>query len=1004
MSTRLSNGGRLINRSKSIEFSFDGKRLNGYEGDTLASALLANNQTLVGRSFKYHRPRGIVACGPEEPNALVGLGKGSKFEPNQRATTTELFEDLHSNSQNAWPSLEFDIGGINRIMSRVFPAGFYYKTFIFPRFAWKHVFEPFIRKAAGLGAAPTEKDSDKYEYFYAHVDVLIIGGGTSGLAAALEVGRSGAKVLVLEQKNTWGGRAPVDGVLIDNQISEEWIDDSMTELQSMPNVTLKNRTMGAGVYDHGWATGYESITDHTPGKKGPRQRLWRIRAKRILTTTGAIERPLSFAGNDLPGVMLAGSVRDYLVDFGTSCGDIMVLATNNDDAYRTAIKQSEVGLKVAAILDARTSVTGELPNKARELGIRVETGMAISKVKGSKSVSGVSICLQAGEGVPLEEIKCDIVAMSGGWSPIVHLWSHCGGKLNWDAENAMFRPDAERPPLGDDGTGFVSVGGTANGYLIANEAMQDAISQGKLVAKQVGYKPVNSKSTIVDVENESPIEQIWQMPQGMSIKLQAKTFLDYQNDVKVSDVRLAAREGYESVEHTKRYTTLGMATDQGKLSNINGLAILADSLNAEIPNVGTTTFRPPYHPISMGSIAGDARGELFKPIRKSPIHNWIEENGGFFEPVADWRRPYCYQKNNETVKDSVQREILNTRTNVGLLDASTLGKIIVKGPDAGKFLDMIYTNLMSNLKVGHCRYGLMCTENGFLSDDGVVARLDENTFLCHTTSGGSDRIHAWMEEWLQTEWWDWKVYTANVTEQYAQIAVVGPNSRKLLEKLGGMDVSKEALPFMRFSEGTIGGIRVRPFRISFSGELSYEIAVPASDGQAFWDMCMEAGKEFGIQPYGTECLHVMRAEKGFIMIGDETDGTVIPQDLNMEWALSKKKEDFLGKRAHLRSHMSDLSRWKLVGLKPVDPNVVIPDGAYATDGTVRENGVKNMIGRVTSTYFSPTLNRSIAMGLVKFGPNRMGEIIDFPTLDGKIIKAEICNQVFLDPEGERQNV
>ena len=1004
MSTRLSNGGRLINRSKSIEFSFDGKRLNGYEGDTLASALLANNQTLVGRSFKYHRPRGIVACGPEEPNALVGLGKGSKFEPNQRATTTELFEGLHSNSQNAWPSLEFDIGGINRIMSRVFPAGFYYKTFIFPRFAWKHVFEPFIRKAAGLGAAPTEKDSDKYEYFYAHVDVLIIGGGTSGLAAALEVGRSGAKVLVLEQKNTWGGRAPVDGVLIDNQISEEWIDDAMTELQSMPNVTLKNRTMGAGVYDHGWATGYESITDHIPGKKGPRQRLWRIRAKRILTTTGAIERPLSFAGNDIPGVMLAGSVRDYLVDFGTSCGDIMVLATNNDDAYRTAIKQSEVGLKVAAILDARTSVTGELPNKARELGIRVETGMAISKVKGSKSVSGVSICLQAGEGVPLEEIKCDIVAMSGGWSPIVHLWSHCGGKLNWDAENAMFRPDAERPPLGDDGTGFVSVGGTANGYLIANEAMQDAISQGKLVAKQVGYKPVNSKSTIVDVENESPIEQIWQMPQGMSIKLQAKTFLDYQNDVKVSDVRLAAREGYESVEHTKRYTTLGMATDQGKLSNINGLAILADSLNAEIPNVGTTTFRPPYHPISMGSIAGDARGELFKPIRKSPIHNWIEENGGFFEPVADWRRPYCYQKNNETVKDSVQREILNTRTNVGLLDASTLGKIIVKGPDAGKFLDMIYTNLMSNLKVGHCRYGLMCTENGFLSDDGVVARLDENTFLCHTTSGGSDRIHAWMEEWLQTEWWDWKVYTANVTEQYAQIAVVGPNSRKLLEKLGGMDVSKEALPFMRFSEGTIGGIRVRPFRISFSGELSYEIAVPASDGQAFWDMCMEAGKEFGIQPYGTECLHVMRAEKGFIMIGDETDGTVIPQDLNMEWALSKKKEDFLGKRAHLRSHMSDLSRWKLVGLKPVDPNVVIPDGAYATDGTVRENGVKNMIGRVTSTYFSPTLNRSIAMGLVKFGPNRMGEIIDFPTLEGKIIKAEICNQVFLDPEGERQNV
>ena len=794
MSTRLSKGGRLIDRSKSVEFTFDGKRLNGYEGDTLASALLANNQRLVGRSFKYHRPRGIVASGPEEPNALVGLGAGSKFEPNQRATTTELFAGLHSKSQNAWPSLEFDIGGINRIMSRVFPAGFYYKTFIFPRFAWKHIFEPFIRKAAGLGAAPTEKDADKYEYFYAHVDVLIIGGGSSGLAAALEVGRSGAKVLVLEQKNTWGGRAPVDGVVIDNEKSEEWINKALAELESMPNVSLKNRTMGAGVYDHGWATGYESLTDHMPSKVGPRQRLWRIRATRILTTTGAIERPLSFAGNDLPGVMLAGSVRDYIVDFGTSCGDIMVLATNNDDAYRTAIAQCEVGLKVAIILDARSNVTGELPNKARSMGIRVETGMAISKVKGSKGVSGVSICLQAGEGIPIEEIKCDVVAMSGGWSPIVHLWSHCGGKLNWDNDNAMFRPDADRPPLGADGSGFVIVGGSANGYLMADDSIKDAISQGKIVAKQVGFKPIKSKNITVDVEAEAEIEQIWQMPQGMSVKLQAKTFLDYQNDVKVSDVRLAAREGYESVEHTKRYTTLGMATDQGKLSNINGLAILADSLNAEIPNVGTTTFRPPYHPISMGSIAGDARGELFKPIRKSPIHNWIEANGGFFEPVADWRRPYCFQQNDEPVKDAVKREILNTRTNVGLLDASTLGKIIVKGPDAGKFLDMLYTNLMSNLKIGHCRYGLMCTENGFLSDDGVVARLDENTYLCHTTSGGSDRIHAWMEEWLQTEWWDWKVYTANVTEQYAQIGVVGPNSRKLLEKLGGMDVSPEALP------------------------------------------------------------------------------------------------------------------------------------------------------------------------------------------------------------------
>ena len=1004
MSTRLSSGGRLIDRTKLVEFSFDGKRLTGFKGDTLASALLANGQTLVGRSFKYHRPRGIVASGPEEPNALVGLGEGGKFEPNQRATTTELFNGLNAKSQNAWPSLEFDIGGVNRIMSPIFPAGFYYKTFMFPRFAWKHMFEPFIRKAAGLGAAPTEKDDDKYEYFYAHVDVLIVGGGTSGLAAALEAGRVGAKVLVLEQTNTWGGRAPVDDVLINEKNSSKWIKNALSELKKMPNVTLRARTMGAGVYDHGWATGYESLTDHSPEKYGPRHRLWRIRAKRIITTTGAIERPLSFAGNDIPAVMLAGAVRDYIIDYGTSCGDVMVLAANNDDAYRTAIAQVQAGLKVAAILDARVSVEGALPNQARKMGIRVETGMAISKVKGSKKVTGVSICLQAGEGVPLEEIKCDVVAMSGGWSPIVHLWSHCGGKLNWDANQAIFRPDPDRPPLGADGTGFVVVGGTANGCLDAKSSMQDAISQCRKALKEIGYKPKASIPLEAFAEPEAPIEQIWQMPQGMSIKLQAKTFLDYQNDVKVSDVRLAALEGYESVEHTKRYTTLGMATDQGKLSNINGLAILADSLNADIPNVGTTTFRPPYHPISMGSIVGDARGKLFKPIRKTPIHQWIEDNGGFFEPVADWRRPYCYQRDGESVQEAVTREILNTRNSVGLLDASTLGKIVVKGPDAGKFLDMLYTNMMSNLKVGRCRYGLMCTENGFLTDDGVVARLDEETFLCHTTSGGSDRIHTWMEEWLQTEWWDWKVYTANVTEQYAQIAVVGPNARKVLEKLGGMDVSAEALPFMSFVEGKIGGIKARPFRISFSGELSYEIAVPASDGQAFWDMCMEAGVEYGIQPYGTECLHVMRAEKGFIMIGDETDGTVIPQDLNLQWAISKKKDDFLGKRAHLRSNMADPSRWKLVGLKTIDPEVVIPDGAYATDGTVRENGVKNMIGRVTSTYFSPTLGRSIAMGLIEFGPDRMGEIIDFPTLEGKIIKVKICDQVFLDPEGVRQNV
>ncbi len=1006
MSTRLQSGGRLIDRTKPVAFSWNGKNLNGFEGDTLASALLANDQMLVGRSFKYHRPRGIVAAGPEEPNALVNLGAGGRFEPNQRATTTELFQGLAAKSQNHWPSLEFDIGAVNKAMSRLLPAGFYYKTFMAPRFAWKHVFEPIIRKAAGLGAAPTEGDADRYEYFYIHTDILVVGGGIAGLAAALQAGRSGAKVLLLEQTAHWGGRAPVDSAEIDGEPAQAWIDATVKALETMPNVSLRLRTMGSGVYDHGYALGYERIADHTPGDGQPRHRQWRIRSKRIITATGAIERPLSFAGNDIPGVMLAGSVRDFMVNTGVSVGDRVVIATNNDDAYRTAIAVKQAGLSVPVIIDARTSVTGDLPEKAREMGIRIAEGKGIASVYGGKRVTSVGICAQAGEGAKTEEIQCDAVAMSGGWSPVVHLWSHCGGKLNWDTDAAMFRPDPDRPPLGHDGNGFVLAAGTANGHLDTSGALSDAFAAGNRAAEEVGYKPSGDKTPAADSTADAAILPVWSMPQGQNKKLQMKTWLDYQNDVKVSDVRLAAQEGYESVEHAKRYTTLGMATDQGKLSNINGLAVLADSLNADIPQVGTTTFRPPYHPISFGAIAGEARGELFKVLRETPMHSWIDKNGGFWEPVGDWRRPYCFQQPGESVKDAVHREINQTRNAVSLLDASTLGKIIVKGPDAGKFLDMLYTNMMSNLKPGRCRYGLMCTENGFLSDDGVVARLDGETFLCHTTSGGSDRIHAWMEEWLQTEWWDWKVYTANVTEQYAQIGIVGPKAREVIEKMGveGMDVSAEALSFMGFADGKIAGIAARPFRISFSGELSFEIAVPAAQAQAFWNAALEAGKEFGITPYGTEALHVMRAEKGFIMIGDETDGTVIPQDLGLNWAISKKKEDFLGKRAQQRSHMTDSNRWKLVGLQTEDPNVVIPDGAYAVDGTTRVNGVSNMIGRVTSTYWSPTLNRSIAMGLVEHGPDRMGEVINFPTLDGTEIMTKIVDPVFLDKEGARQNV
>ena len=1000
MSTRRATPGRLIHRAIRQEFSFNGKRLSGFKGDTLASALLANDQMLIGRSFKYHRPRGIVAAGPEEPNALLNMGEGPGFEPNQRATTTELFDGAMLASQNHWPSLEWDIGALNSLFARFLPGGFYYKTFMFPRAFWKHVFEPLIRQSAGLGRAPKDRDGDRYEQIYAFADLLVVGGGIAGLQAARVAAAAGLRVMLLEQTGHWGGRAPVDGDLVDGMPAQRWVDATVAALEKLPNVTLRLRCMAAGVYDHGSVLADERVADHTPGDGRPRHRLWRIRARQIITATGAIERPLSFAGNDIPGVMLAGAVRDYVVNFAVSPGDRTVVVTNNDDAYRTAIALKQAGLIVSAVVDARAVADGPLPQQARALGIRVECGKAVASVKGSKRVTGVTLCLQAGEGAALETVACDAVAMSGGWSPVVHLWSHCGGKLLWDDATALFRPDPVRPPTGADGLGMVRAAGAANGCL--GDALADGDAAGRAAVVALGKKPTG-KALVPAAARDAPMEPVWLMPQGASVTLRSGMWLDYQNDVKVSDVQLAAREGYSSVEHTKRYTTLGMATDQGKLSNINGLAVLADSLNQPIPQVGTTTFRPPYSPVPFGALAGEARGDLFQPLRRTPMQGWHEAEGAYFEPVGLWRRPYCFPRGAESHADAVIREVNNTRQALGLLDASTLGKILVKGPDAGRFLDMLYTGVMSTLPVGKCRYGLMCSENGFLSDDGVVARLDDQTYLCHTTSGGADRIHAWMEDWLQCEWWDWKVYTANLTEQFAQVAVVGPNARKLLEKIGGIDVARGALPFMAWAEGTLGGFRARLFRISFSGELSYEIAVPASDGLAFWQMLHREGAEFGVMPYGTEALHVMRAEKGFIMIGDETDGTVVPQDLGLDWAISKKKADYLGKRGQERAFLVSPDRWKLVGLETLDGSV-IPDGAYAVAPGLNANGQRNTEGRVTSTYYSPTFKRGIAMGLVAHGPDRIGETVEFARLDGTKVMARIVDPVVYDKDGERQNV
>ncbi len=978
-----------------MTFRFNGKVCKGFEGDTVASALLANGQQLVGRSFKYHRPRGLLACGPEEPNALFMIGDGKSHRPNQVGTMIELRDGMVVQSQNHWPSLEMDLGSVSNLVSNFIPAGFYYKTFIAPKKGWEVLYEPAIRQSAGLGQVSKARDSDIYEHFYVHVDVLIVGGGIAGLLAAKMLSTTGLQILLVEQTPFLGGRYALDHEQPDASDSPGLVQKLVDDLSSSGTVRIRTRTTLVGAFDHDFYIAEQTLSYARDPSNALSKRLWKIRAAKVLMATGAIERPLCFAGNDIPGVCLASAVRDYVNRFAVTPGDRTVVITNNDDGYRTALKLVDSGLSVPIVLDARNEIKGSLPELVRKRGVKIVACRGIGKVRGQGSVKGVDICSQVGEGKSLGSIECEAVAMSGGWSPAVHIWSHCQGKLNWDEENSMFVPDWNNPPINAEGEQRIFPIGSANGHLLNHAIQKQTVEAVGKIAK-VGNFDIAALALDGD-EVAGPIKPAWLVPEGMPKSERRKSWVDFQNDVKVSDVELAIQEGFESIEHTKRYTTLGMATDQGKTSNVNGLALVAGHLGVPIPQVGTTTFRPPYSPIVFGSVAGEATGDLFKPTRKTPLDSWHEAHGAYWEPVADWRRPYCYQKEGEKTENAVQREALRVRTSVGIIDASTLGKLLVRGKDAGRFLDMVYTNVMSNLKPGKCRYGLMCDENGFLMDDGVVACLTNDTFLCHTTTGGADSIHAWMEEWLQCEWWDWEVYVANLTEEYVQIGIAGPDSRKLLEKVGGTDLDRESFPFMNWQEGILSEFKVRIFRISFSGELSFEVAVKASQGLSLWEQLLEAGKEFSIEPYGTEALHVLRAEKGFIMIGDETDGTVTPQDLGLDWAVSKKKADFIGKRGQQRTFLSASDRWQFVGLEVLNYKEPLPHGVYAQSDTLSEYGHPQMEGRVTSSYFSPILNRPIALGLVENGTERMGEVINF-NCDGKLTKAKIVNPVAYDPE------
>jgi sarcosine oxidase, subunit alpha len=981
---RLPAGGR-IDRTRPIGFTFDRRRYQGFAGDTLASALLANGVHLVGRSFKYHRPRGIFSAGAEEPNALVQLGAGSRTEPNVRATQVEIFHGLAARSQNCWPSVGFDLGEVSNLLSPLFPAGFYYKTFMWPPSFW-HLYERLIRRAAGMGEAPREPDPDRYEHVHAHCDVLIVGAGPAGLAAALAAGRSGARVLLADEQAELGGSLlsePADHAV------HVWREATLAALRALPETRLLPRTTVFGYYDHNYLGLIERVSDHLGPKAPPhlpRQRLWKVRARQVVLATGAIERPLVFAGNDRPGVMLAGAVRTYLNRYTVRPNRAVVL-TNNDSAYATALDlhATKVGVSV---VDTRPEPSGALPARARTAGIRVLASHAIAVTRGYRKVREVEVRrLRDGqiEG-PAERILCDVVAVSGGWNPTIHLQSQSRARPRYDEARGIFLPGA---PIQAERSA-----GACNGAFTLAACFQEGARAGFEAAAAAGFAAEMPELPEIEEVAEQPDQQLWRVPG------KGKAFVDLQNDVTAADIGLALREGYRSVEHVKRYTTTGMGTDQGKTSNVNALGLIAATTGQSIPEIGVTTFRPPYTPVTFGAIAGRHCGALFDPVRRTPMHAWHEAHGAVFEDVGQWKRPWYYPGPGETMAEAVDREVLAARNKVVILDASTLGKIDLQGRDIAEFLNRIYTNAWSKLAIGRCRYGLMLGEDGMVFDDGVTTRLGERNYLMSTTSGGAARVLAWLEEWLQTEWPELQVFCTSVTEQWATISLSGPACRKLLGELAPeIDLDPAAFPHMSMREAHVRGAPARIFRISFTGELGYEIQVPASYGLSLWEHCMAAGERYGITPYGTEAMHVLRAEKGYIIAGQDTDGTVTPHDLGMDWIVSRQKPDFLGKRSLARADIARDDRKQLVGLLPDDPRELLEEGAQiVAEPSERIPAV--MIGHVTSSYRSPNLGRNFALAMVKQGRERLGQKLYVP-MEGRTIAVTITDPVFVDKDGER---
>lgn len=1007
-SHRINRPNSRIDRDKPVSFRFDGKAYQGYAGDTLASALLANGVRMIGRSFKYGRPRGIVGHGAEEPNALIQLERGPVTVPNVKATQVELYDGLNAFSTTGWPSLNFDVKSIMGRAARFMPAGFYYKTFMAPAKMWP-LYEDVIRRAAGYGHAPADPDSEYYDHLHHHPDVLVVGGGACGIWSALLAGRAGLRVMLVDEQAEMGGWLLSDqDAVLDGHPAASWLRACIAELDKLPNVTRLARTTAFAMHDMNLVQAVELIQDHVaPTARDPlqpRQRLHKIRAHNVVLATGAIERPLVFGNNDLPGVMTAAAGQTYLNRYSVRAGQRVLVLTSNDWAYGAASDLAQAGAKVTL---ADTRAGGALAARAKasaKAGVEILKGHGIAQAFGGRGVAGAQLMQidamrnrVAGKG---PKVDCDLLLSSGGLSPNVHLFCHNGSRPAWDEQKLAF----VAPSQGRNGIACV-------GSVVGEFSLQAALSQTTQVVAKLcagrGRRAAASAPVVTGLRmpvDAAPARRIFRVPDGRKEGHGAKAFVDFQNDVAASDIELAVRENYRSIEHVKRYTGLGFGTDQGKLSNVNGFAIAADALGKSIAEVGTTTYRPAYTPVAFGALAGSMVGDTFEPRRYSAMQESHARRGAEFEVVGQWMRPWYFPKPGEDIHAAVNREGLAARRGVGMMDASTLGKIDIRGPDAREFLNRVYSNAWTQLAPGKCRYGLMLDENGMVMDDGVTACLADQHFMMTTTTGGAARVLSWLERWHQTEWPELKVYMSSVTDHWSTSAVVGPKSRAVLEKLcTDIDLSAEAFKFMDCRAGTVAGVPARVFRISFSGELAFEVNVDASYGHYMWESLMAAGAEFDITPYGTETMHVLRAEKGFIIVGQDTDGSVSPIDLGMGWAVGMKKAfPFLGKRSLARADTARTDRKQLVGLMTEDPAVVLAEGAQIVEPG-RRGAEQRSVGRVTSSYHSAFLGRSIAMALIEGGAAKDGQM--YHAWDGgKVSAAKIVSPVFIDPEGKHQNV